>query len=1191
MKTIFACLVLMTGLAMRAQIPTIGSFTPTSGPVGSSVTLSGNNFSPTAANNIVYFGKVQANVSAATATSLTVAVPAGTTFDPISVTANGLTAYSARPFAVTFANGVGANFGSNALALPQSLVNAHRHCVADLDNDGRLDLAVAANTNRLSLFRNMGGPAEYVLSAGPTYLTNNTIDHIIAADFTGDGKLDLALAFRTVSGVYIYQNSSTVGNLSFEAPVFYATASDNTFHLGAADIDGNGKTDLVIAYASSGRAFTTALNTGNSGTVSFGPPIHVSFGANVSNFNKVYLSDMDGDNKTDVVVLSTYFPAIYFYRNTSGPGTASFAARVSVPVLRPGVITDPSFHELQLGDMDGDNKADMAYVSRDSAFVSLYRNISTVGNIAFATKVNVPTPMPPHQLVMQDFDGDAKADLASWSPFDSVAVFKNNSTPGTLALAAPRYFLGKYGLAFALGAADMDGDGKADLLLSGTNIGNTNSTLILRNQVNGPVINSFTPVTAGKDTVVIIRGARFANATAVYFGDSAATAFTVLSDSVIRATVGGGASGKITVTAATGIDKRGGFTFTQPIPAVFAVVPPLGPVGATVSIKGKNFSASPAANTVYFGAAPATVTAASDTLLTVTVPPGSDYQPVSVTNGNNLTAYSPTPFNITFEGGQNAFVNANIADTAVSNITFSDPWRLAFADLDKDGRTDIVTSVYLNTQRLSVFRNTGSNGNLAFAARSDFSTYFGSFIGSSGNPIEVAVADIDGDGRTDMLASNGTSDSMSVLRNTSTGPGNIAFAPKADFQTARIPQQIAIADLDADGKPDVMVNNYLDQTFGSSVNRGGFSIFKNVSVPGSIAFGPRQDYLVFITGGSHTPMIRDVDGDGKPDIVTLRPGTPGRILFYRNISTVGTIAFADSVAFVPGHSIGNYFMADMDMDGKPDLGALNFINRQLILYRNSGTPGNMQWALQRDYLLPRRVLSFDVADLSGDGKNDLVFYTDSANTFVVYKNIGSPNNLQLAPSVNFNRGFGFGVLKTADLSGDGKPELVVTNTNNYRVNVFRNRIDAPVGAALCPGGDSTTLLAGGTAATYQWQVNTGGGFANIADNGNYTGTASAALTIRGIPLAWLGYQYRCVTNLFTSTVFTLNIENRWLGTVDGNWENPANWSCGRLPDSNTDVVINGGPVAINTNVTIRSLRLSPLASLTVAAGYTLTVLR
>lgn len=77
-------------------------FSPASGPVGTIVTITGSNFSQVAPHNVVYFGKVRAIVSTATSSSLTVSVPFGATFTPITVIVNSLTAYTAQPFEVTF---------------------------------------------------------------------------------------------------------------------------------------------------------------------------------------------------------------------------------------------------------------------------------------------------------------------------------------------------------------------------------------------------------------------------------------------------------------------------------------------------------------------------------------------------------------------------------------------------------------------------------------------------------------------------------------------------------------------------------------------------------------------------------------------------------------------------------------------------------------------------------------------------------------------------------------------------------------------------------------------------------------------------------------------------------------------------------------------------------------------------------
>jgi Concanavalin A-like lectin/glucanases superfamily/IPT/TIG domain len=82
------------------QSPTIASFTPASGLVGATVTITGTNFSATAASNTVKFNNTAATVSTATATQLTVAIPASATTGKITVTVNDLTATSATDFTV-----------------------------------------------------------------------------------------------------------------------------------------------------------------------------------------------------------------------------------------------------------------------------------------------------------------------------------------------------------------------------------------------------------------------------------------------------------------------------------------------------------------------------------------------------------------------------------------------------------------------------------------------------------------------------------------------------------------------------------------------------------------------------------------------------------------------------------------------------------------------------------------------------------------------------------------------------------------------------------------------------------------------------------------------------------------------------------------------------------------------------------
>ncbi|MBA2249121.1 MAG: hypothetical protein H0W12_02900 [Chitinophagaceae bacterium] len=166
--------------------------------------------------------------------------------------------------------------------------------------------------------------------------------------------------------------------------------------------------------------------------------------------------------------------------------------------------------------------------------------------------------------------------------------------------------------------------------------------------------------------------------------------------------------------------------------------------------------------------------------------------------------------------------------------------------------------------------------------------------------------------------------------------------------------------------------------------------------------------------------------------------------------------------------------------------------------------------------------------------------------------------------------------------------------NGYYVEVRTNSfgdffIQKSTIAALCPGG-STAIISNLTGSTYQWKVNNGSGFVNVINNANYSGATSATLQLNNIPTTFAGYQYLCVVNGGTnSAVTTLHFINTWSGAVNNNWENAANWSCGSVPDANTDVVLIAGTVVVNSNATCRSLTTNVGVSFTVSVGYIFTV--
>jgi uncharacterized repeat protein (TIGR01451 family) len=144
-------------------------------------------------------------------------------------------------------------------------------------------------------------------------------------------------------------------------------------------------------------------------------------------------------------------------------------------------------------------------------------------------------------------------------------------------------------------------------------------------------------------------------------------------------------------------------------------------------------------------------------------------------------------------------------------------------------------------------------------------------------------------------------------------------------------------------------------------------------------------------------------------------------------------------------------------------------------------------------------------------------------------------------------------------------------------------------------GVNTVIASNITGTYYQWQVNKGNGYINVVNDSDYAGVTTAILNIIAPPSSWYGYNYRCITNNGTSVVTTLKFVQFWQGLTDNHWENPLNWSCGKVPDGNTDVVINSNsPFSMQPTVTsnswCRSLTIGPGGKCIVSAGYSLHIL-
>jgi hypothetical protein len=617
--------------------------------------------------------------------------------------------------------------------------------------------------------------------------------------------------------------------------------------------------------------------------------------------------------------------------------------------------------------------------------------------------------------------------------------------------------------------------------------------------------------------------------------------------------------------------------FAQPIINSFS--PTSGPVDAVITINGTNFNTTPALNIVYFGGVKAAVTSASATLLTVTVPYGASLQPISITTGG-LTAYSSRQFTVTFTGG--GFINETSFAPKVDSSVSLYPYTVCAADIDGDGNADLITA-NKDSDNISVLRNTTVNGSISFDYRLNFLCTF--------EPYTAITTDLNGDGKLDIAVAS--FNGFSVYRNTST-PGNISFDTRIDY-TSNIMgfyRDITCGDFDGDGKTDIA----LAENGGGPSPYQVLSIFRNSTTGIAISFAPKITFTspsINASFGSFCLRAVDLDGDNKTDIAfTYRNNSASTI---RNISSPGNIAFTATPEIIlpTSSSARGLAIGDMNSDGKPDIIIADHFTDSLTILKNTSVLGNITFGPNVNLGMTGSPRSLAINDLDGDGKPELVsvnvYFTGPLRpALTIFKNTTAGDSIILANPVFFSPIYGAWSIALTDLNRDGKADIATANAGGGpKVSILKNRVGNTF--TLCPNG-GTTITSSLSGASYQWQMSTDSIlFSNIFDNANYTGTNSAALQLSNIPSSWYGRQYRCVLASSNSNVVTITFVNYWIGAVSSNWENPANWSCGSVPDLNTDVIINSGNVLLNSNTTIRSLRLNPSASLTVGTGFTLTI--
>ena len=640
--------------------PSIASLNPTSGAVGTSVTITGSNFGSTQGTSTVTFGTKAAGVTTWSATSIVVTVPTGAVTGSVVVTvgtqaSNGVTFTVTTPApAITSLNPnsgpvgtavtiTGTNFG--ATQGTSTIKFNGTTATATSWSDTSIAVAVPAGATTGNVVMTVGTQA----SNGVTFTVTTPAPAIVSLN-PNSGPVGTAV---TITGTNFgsTQGTSTVtfGGTAATTTSWSATSIGVTVPTGAT----TGNVVVTVGtQASNGMPFTvgptiSSLNP-NSGAV--GTPVTITgmnFGAtqgtSMVTFNGIAVGSYTSWSSTSIVV------------------TVPTGATNGNVVVTVGTLSSTGV---------------MFTISTAGPTITMVSpNSGAPGTVVTITGTNFGATQGTSTVT---FGGTAAA-TTSWSATSIGVTVPVGATTGAVVVTV---------------------GGLASNEVSFT--------------VPAPAITSLNPTSGLAGAAVTITGTNFGTTqgTSTVKFDGTTAAVTSWSNTSIAVTVpSGAATGNVVVTVGTQASNGVSFTVTTPAPTITTLNPTSGAVGSSVVITGTNFGATQGASTVKFNGTTATTTAWSATSITATVPTGATTGNVVVTvngqasNGVAFTVSTPAPV-ITSLNPTSGLAGAAVTITGTNFGTTQGTSTVKF-----DGTTAAVTS-WSNTSIAVTVPSGAATGNV-----------------------------------------------------------------------------------------------------------------------------------------------------------------------------------------------------------------------------------------------------------------------------------------------------------------------------------------------------------------------------------------------------------------------------------------------------------------------------------------------
>jgi hypothetical protein len=362
------------------------------------------------------------------------------------------------------------------------------------------------------------------------------------------------------------------------------------------------------------------------------------------------------------------------------------------------------------------------------------------------------------------------------------------------------------------------------------------------------------------------------------------------------------------------------------------------------------------------------------------------------------------------------------------HATFRTPTSVAIADLNGDGVPDLALAT-------SVVEDTGDDRTGLASVFLQSSSTRGTFPGGADYsvataPSAIAVGDLTGSGTKDLVVANFNSGSISVLLQTAPGSGKYQAATA--YSTGGSPNDVQLADVNGDGKLDLIVAD--------NASSGRIVILpQDPANPGHFLAA----VALAAPNAASGVAVGDINGDGKVDIAAGTSDSNGNngavVVFYQNPTSPGS--FLPPVTVAAGAQPITVKIADMNGDGVADLVAANFgagtdgvgSAGVSVVLQDATHPGTFLAPVT--YAAQVGTTHLVVADIDGDGRPDVVTANlgpaPSGSISVLLQDATLPGTLKAAQSY---AGFGQPLcVAVGDLNADGRPDIAVADGNTATV--------------------------------------------------------------------------------------------------------------------------------------------------------------